>query len=123
MEDDGQDAKPLACSGLVEVSSCQLRIIPHVLCPRVPQRTSKKMDLQLMGKTAMQDLCYSRRKAGTNITKCGSTRRIVNVLSIPMLEESGYKASTHTDNKWKVIIPQGEVIVFKQNVGVCNRMP
>ena len=38
---------------------------------------------------------------------------IVNLLSIPMLEEAGYKVSTHTDDDWKVTTPRGEVIVFK----------
>ena len=32
---------------------------------------------------------------------------IVNLLSIPMLEEAGYKVTTHTDEDWKVIIPAG----------------
>ena len=48
---------------------------------------------------------------------------IVNLLSIPMLEEAGYKVSTHTDDDWKVTTPWGEVIVFEHEVGVCNRMP
>ena len=40
-----------------------------------------------------------------------------------MLEEAGYKVSTHTDGEWKVTTPRGEVIVFKRGVRVCNRMP
>ena len=48
---------------------------------------------------------------------------IVNLLSIPMLEEAGYKVTTHTDGKWTVIIPRGEVIVFTRDTGMCNRMP
>ena len=40
-----------------------------------------------------------------------------------MLEEVGYKVSTHTDNKWKVTTPQGEVFVFKRDIGICNSMP
>ena len=38
-------------------------------------------------------------------------REIVNLLSIPMLEEAEYKVSTHTDDEWKVTTPRGEVIV------------
>ena len=30
---------------------------------------------------------------------------IVNLLSIPMLEEAGYKVSTHTDRDWEVTTP------------------
>ena len=48
---------------------------------------------------------------------------IVNLLSIPMLAEVGYKVSTHTAGDWKVTTPQGEIIVFKRDVRVCNRMP
>jgi len=48
---------------------------------------------------------------------------IVNLLSIPMLEEAGYKVSTHTDGDWKVTTPQGKVVVFKRDTGVCKGMP
>ena len=47
----------------------------------------------------------------------------MNLLSIPMLEEAGYKVSTHTDEDWKVTTPRGEVIVFARDTGICNRMP
>ena len=47
----------------------------------------------------------------------------MNLLSIPMLEEAGYKVTTHTDDEWKVITPQGGVIVFARDTGMCNRMP
>ena len=40
-----------------------------------------------------------------------------------MLEEAGYKVSTHTDDEWKATTPRGEVIVFKRDVGICNCMP
>ena len=49
-------------------------------------------------------------------------RGIVNLLSIPMLEEAGYKVSTHTDNEWKVTTPRGKVIIFKRDLGICNHM-
>ena len=49
-------------------------------------------------------------------------RGVVNLLSIPMLEEAGYKVSTHTDGKWKVTTPRGEVIVFKHDIRIYNRM-
>ena len=48
---------------------------------------------------------------------------IVNLLSIPMLEEAGYKVSTHTDRNWEVTTPQGAVVVFKRDTGVCKGMP
>ena len=50
-------------------------------------------------------------------------RGIMNLLSIPMLEEAGDKVSTHTDGDWKVTTPQGTVVVFKRNTGVCKGMP
>ena len=50
-------------------------------------------------------------------------RGIVHLLSIPMLEEAGYKASAHTDSEWKVTTPRGEAIVFKSDIGICNCMP
>ena len=40
-----------------------------------------------------------------------------------MLEEAGYKVSTHTDQDWKVTTPKGTVIRFKRDVGVCKGMP
>ena len=40
-----------------------------------------------------------------------------------MLEEAGYKVSTHTDGNWKVTTPQGEVIGFKRDIRICNHMP
>ena len=45
------------------------------------------------------------------------------MLSIPLLEEAGYKVSTHTDDDWKVTTPRGEVIVFAHDTGMCNCMP
>ena len=39
-----------------------------------------------------------------------------------MLEEAGYKVSMHADGDWKVTTPRGEVIVFKRDIGICNRM-
>ena len=48
---------------------------------------------------------------------------IVSLLSIPMLEDVGYKVSTHTDHDWTVTIMRGEVIVFKQDTGICKGMP
>ena len=43
--------------------------------------------------------------------------------SLAEVEEAGYKVSTHTDDDWKVTTSRGEVIVFKRDVGICNRMP
>ena len=50
-------------------------------------------------------------------------RGTVNLLSIPMLEETGYKVSTHTDGDWKVTTLRGKVIVFNRDIGIYNRMP
>ena len=48
---------------------------------------------------------------------------IVNLISIPMLEASGYVVSTHTMNQWEVITSGGDTIHFKQDTGVCAGMP
>ena len=48
---------------------------------------------------------------------------ITNFLSIPMLEETGYKVSTHINRDWEMTTPKGEVIVFKHDTGVCKKMP
>ena len=48
---------------------------------------------------------------------------IVNLLSIPMLEEARYKVSTLTDEDWKVTTLRGEVIIFERDTGMCNCMP
>ena len=47
----------------------------------------------------------------------------MNLLSIPMLEDAGYKVSTHTDRDWEVTTPQGKVIVIKRDTRVCKGMP
>ena len=39
-----------------------------------------------------------------------------------MLEEAGYKVSTHTDGDWEATTTRGEVIVLKRDIGICNRM-
>ena len=48
---------------------------------------------------------------------------IANLISIPELEECGYKVETHTDRDWVVTSPQGRRITFKRDTGVCNHMP
>ena len=48
---------------------------------------------------------------------------ITNLLSTPMLEETGYIVSTHTKSDWIVTTPKGAKIVFKRDKGICNHMP
>ena len=52
-----------------------------------------------------------------------NSRGIANLLSIPALEEAGYKVESHTDKDWAVTSPQGRRTVFKRDTGVCRRMP
>ena len=47
----------------------------------------------------------------------------MNLLSIPMLENAGYKVSTHTDRDWEVITPKEDVVTFKRDTGICKVMP
>ena len=46
-----------------------------------------------------------------------------NLLSIPQLEEDGYHVTYDTLKEWILITPQGKIIVFKRDTGICNRMP
>ena len=45
---------------------------------------------------------------------------IPNLLSIPMLENSGCIVYTHTKKDWVVITPKGRTITFKCDLGVCQ---
>ena len=63
----------------------------------------------LLEKKSIAKEDYDAKKEGLN------EREIVNLLSIPMLEEAGYKVLMHTDDKWKVTTPRGEAIVFKRD--------
>ena len=40
-----------------------------------------------------------------------------------MLESMGYKVATHTDGDWVVLTPEGKIIVFKIDTGMCKGMP
>ena len=48
---------------------------------------------------------------------------IANLLSIPQLEEDGFKVRYNTDGGWIVTSPSGEDIVFKRDTGLCNCIP
>ena len=47
---------------------------------------------------------------------------IANIISIPMLEASGYIVSTHTHTDWVVTTPEVKDITFKCYKGVCTGM-
>ena len=47
---------------------------------------------------------------------------IANLLSIPQLEEDDYVIDYNTKRDWLVTTPQGDVIRFKRDTGLCNRM-
>lgn len=44
------------------------------------------------------------------------------VTAPPLLRETGYKVSTHTNRNWEVTTPKEEVTVFKCDTGICNSM-
>ena len=48
---------------------------------------------------------------------------IANLLSIPQLEEDGYRVTCDTNTEWAVYTPSGTKIPFKRDKGLCNRMP
>ena len=43
---------------------------------------------------------------------------IVNLISIPKLEEDGYTVITNTKGQWKVFTPEGKIILFKRDTGM-----
>ena len=71
-----------------------------------------------------------RCNAGTTDTKMKGTysdfqvwlnrKGIVNLISIPMLEATGYIILTHTHVDWVVTTPEGKDITFKHDKGVCT---
>ena len=50
-------------------------------------------------------------------------RGIANLISLPALEDAGYKVESHTDRDWVVTSPQGRRTIFKRDTGVCQGMP
>ena len=52
-----------------------------------------------------------------------NSQGIANLLSIPQLEEEGYKVDYNTDRDWVVTTPEGKDIKFERDTGLCNRMP
>ena len=48
---------------------------------------------------------------------------IANLLSIPQLEKDGYTVSTSTKGQRKVFTPEGKIILFKRDTGMCVGMP
>jgi predicted Fe-S protein YdhL (DUF1289 family) len=47
---------------------------------------------------------------------------IANLLSMPQLEKSGWKLD-YTDGVWKAYSPNGKVVTFKRDTGMCAGMP
>ena len=48
---------------------------------------------------------------------------IANLISIPKLEADGYTVWTDTKGEWIVSTPQGKIIPFKRDKGMCVGMP
>ena len=47
---------------------------------------------------------------------------IANLISIPILEASGYIVSTHINADWAITTLEGKDITFKRDKGVCTGM-
>ena len=54
---------------------------------------------------------------------CINEKGIADLLSIPQLEDYGYRVTCDTLTNWIVHTPQGKQIMFKRDKGICNRMP
>ena len=48
---------------------------------------------------------------------------ITNLLSLPMLKCDGYVCQYHTNSLWIVECPDGNVLKFKRNNGLCKGFP
>ena len=48
---------------------------------------------------------------------------IADLISIPILEASGYIVSTHTHSYWVVTTPERKDITFNRDKGVCIGVP
>ena len=67
----------------------------------------------------------STRRQGSYGQSCVwlDKRGIANLLSVPILEESGYIVSSHTKKEWEVTNPEGVIITFKRDTVICKGMP
>ena len=48
---------------------------------------------------------------------------IANLLSIPCLERDGFRVSYDTNTCWLVHCPDGMILKFKKDTGVCEGFP
>ena len=48
---------------------------------------------------------------------------IANLLSLPKLEKCGWVIKYETGGKWVATSPEGQVLVFKKDAGLCDGMP
>ena len=48
---------------------------------------------------------------------------IANLLPLPTLKRDGYVCSYHTNSPWIVECPDGTVLKFKQDCGLCEKFP
>ena len=52
-----------------------------------------------------------------------NTYRIVNLLSIPQLEDDGYIAKYNTRWEYAILTPEGRKTVFRRETDLCNQTP
>ena len=74
-----------------------------------------------------------RYNAGTTVRKMKRTygdfqvwlnnKVITKLISVPMMEASGYIVSTHTHGDWVVTTPECKDITFIRDKGVCTCVP
>ena len=48
---------------------------------------------------------------------------IANLLSLPTLEQDGYVCLYHTNSPWIVKCPDGTILKFKRDCGLCGGFP
>ena len=49
--------------------------------------------------------------------------RIANLLSLPTLEQDGYVCQYHKNSTWIVECPDGTILKFKRDNGLCKDFP
>ena len=48
---------------------------------------------------------------------------IANLLSLPCLEEGGFRVTYYTWTSWEIHCPNGTAFILKKDVGVCKGFP
>ena len=99
---------------------------PNIACYRpdfykIPRRLESSI-----GKTAMQGRrTQTNKELGWDSSFWVNDGGIANFLSIPQLEQDGYKVKYKSGGDWEVLLPDQETVIKfnRATTGVCKNMP